>query len=459
MATKDLAQWAIQLNYQDLHPKVVTMAKYCILDTIGSALAGADTPVAKIVREFALEGACQGKASVWASHNQTRADLAALVNGTMAHALDFDETNYSSIAHPSSVVLPAVLSQAQYDTCSGQELLTAFVIGYEITGKLGAAVNPETYLKGWWTTSLLGTIGAAAAVARLSRFDTDQMTMALNLAASQAAGVISNFGTMAKPFFAGKAAQNGLTAARMASMGLTAATNLLDSEGAFFALITDGGVKDALTKIGTPYELIEPGVAFKRFPSCSATHAAVDAVIKLATAYDLKPEDLLRIRCEITPQVDYCLIYDEPNSLDEARFSLPVCVAQAFKYRDLPPVCFSTEELKDPVLQKLMKRIVKTVHRDFEPGGKNFYPDAPEASRIVIETKDGRVLSETVLHAKGSKQNPLTEKELIEKYRRLASPVLPENNIAEIEELVFTLETQEQAERLAQVMEERIDER
>jgi len=194
---------ATQIDFHDLPPEVVAMAKYCILDTIGVALAGADTPVVRIVREFALEGACQGKASVWASRKKTRA------------------------------------------------------------------------------------------------------------------------------------AQNGLTAAGMANMGLTAAANLLDSEGSFFTLTTDGGAKDALTKIGSPYEMTEPGVAFKRFPSCSATHAAVDAVIELATAYDLKPEEIQRIRCEVTPQVDYCLVYDEPGIPDEARFSMPACVAQAIRYRDL----------------------------------------------------------------------------------------------------------------------------
>jgi len=453
MTSKYLSGWATQLNYKNLPLKVVDMAKYCILDTIGSALAGADAPAVKIVRKFALDGVDQGKASVWANRHHTRADLAALVNGTMAHALDFDETNYSSIAHPSSVVLPAILSLTPYETCSGQDLLTAFVIGYEITGKLGAAVNPGTYNKGWWTTSLLGTIGAAAASARILRLDTDRMTWALNLAVSQATGIISNLGTMAKPFSAGKAAQNGLTAAKMAGMGLTAATDLLDSKGAFFKLFADGTAKDVLSEFGNPYELIDPGVAFKRFPSCSATHAAVDAVIGLATKYDLKPEDVKSIRCEITPLIDYCLTYDKPGNPDEARFSLPACVAQALRYRDLPPACFSTTELQNPALQRLMKRVVKTVHHDFEAGGKEFYPDAPEASRVVLETKGGRTLSQTVLNARGGKKNPLTKKELINKYRRLASPVLPAKNVAKIEETVLNLETLKQAEQLSRLME------
>lgn len=439
--THSIARWILNTGYHDFSEDVKLSAKRCILDTIGVALAGSRAEASNIIMEYALHESAVGKSLIWGSGIRTSPGLAALTNGTMAHALDFDETNYSSIAHPSAVILPAVLAAAEVLNCTGEEFLSSFIVGYEVTSKLGRAVNPKAYEKGWWTTSALGTIGATTAVGHLWGLNQQQTEWALGLAIGQASGVRANNGTLAKPFQAGRAAQNGVLSAQLAQRGLTASPAAFEKTAGFFDVCVDGHYIDVTEVLGHPFDLVEPGVSFKQYPSCSASHAAVDALLGMISEHDLSWKDIASVICEVTPLVNMSLVYDSPAMPDEARFSMPFCIAAALKERQLPPSCFTQDYLKDSAVRGLMKKVTMTVAPNVSNGGQSFPLEGPEAARVIIETKGRQIFSKTVQHAKGGTENPLSWDELVNKFQHCVEPFFAGQEIDQIKEAVFGIES------------------
>ena len=439
--THSIAQWVQDTGYHDLPEDVTQSAKRCILDTIGVALAGSRAEVSSIVREYVLHESCVGNSLIWGSGVRTSPGSAALANGTMAHALDFDETNYSSIAHPSAVVAPAVLAVAEAVNATGEDFLASFIVGYEVTSKLGRAVNPTAYEKGWWTTSALGTIGAAAAVARLLGLSQKQTEWALGLAIGQASGVRANNGTLAKPFQAGRAAQNGVLSAQLAQKGLTASSMAFEKPAGFFDVCVDGNYKDVAEVLGHPFDLVDPGVSFKQYPSCSASHAAVDALLGMISEYELSWKEIASVTCEVTPLVNMSLVYESPTTPDEARFSMQFCVAAALKEKQLVSSCFAQDYLRDSVIRELMKKVTMKVAPNVSNGGQDFSLEGPEAARVSIETNDKQVFFKTVQHAKGGTQDPLSWDEIVKKFEYCAGYVLTEPRLDRVVKAILRMES------------------
>ncbi len=446
--TYNTAKWAAELEYDQLPQNVIQAAKYCFLDTIGVALAGSKTQPVLKVNEYVADNSSRGNSSIWGTEIQTTAELAALSNGTACHALDFDETNYSSIGHQAAVIVPALLALCQEHQYHGHDLLTAFVAGYEVMGKLGATVNPSTYLKGWWTTSLLGLAGAVAACSRLLRIDKEQMVMALGMGASFSSGLRSNFGTMAKPFGVGKTAMDAIILSKLAKIGLTTAPDHFDSDSLFLSLISDPTSADAFDNLGNPYELENPGVAFKRYPSCSATHAAVDATLSLINKYDFAADDVVSILCEIPPLVDTCLIYTNPDNIEHARFSLEACVALALCEGSLDESTFTAQKITDPEMRKVMKRVQRYIRDDFGSGQNIGDPQPNEPARLIVRLTDNRKLEKTVLFAKGNSENPLSNAELESKFTTLTRSSIPEDRAATLCQIVLNLESLQEVSSL-----------
>lgn len=450
--THSIARWIFNVGYHDFSEDVKQSAKRCILDTIGVALAGSKTDVSNIIREYVLHESCVGKSLIWGTGVRTSPGLAALANGTMIHALDFDETNYSSIAHPSAVVLPAVLAAAEVLKCNGEDFLSSFIVGYEVTCKLGRAVNPKAYEKGWWTTSMLGTIGAAAAAANLLRLNQEQTEWALGLAIGQASGIRANNGTLAKPFQAGRAAQNGVLSAQLAQEGLTASSTVFEKAAGFFDVCVGGIYQDVTELLGLPYDLVDPGVVFKQYPSCSASHAAVDALLGIISDRHLSWEHVISITCEVTPLVGMSLVYDSPTKPDEARFSMPFCIAAGLKERQLLPYCFDEDFLRDPVIRGLMKKVSMKVSPTHSTGEQGVFLKGPEAARVTIETDGKEVFSETVQYARGGIQDPLSWDDLVDKFRHCASSILEGSTIDQIVERVLRIESLNHASELVKLL-------
>jgi len=257
-------------------------AAAAVLDTVGVMLAGASEPAARIVQTVAVEEG-RGDCGIVGTALRASASHAALANGTAAHALDYDDMCFVSLAHPSAPLVAAAIAAAEAAGASGAALLDGYVVGFEVEGRLGRVMNPAHYERGWHCTSTIGTVGAAAAVARILGLDVPAIGHAIAIAASEASGLKENFGTMVKPLHAGLAARNAILAARLAAAGLTASAHALDGAQGFLAAMDSAtrSLDDAIADLGARWEIVDTGITVKLYPSCAGTHPSLDAVLDL----------------------------------------------------------------------------------------------------------------------------------------------------------------------------------
>src|SRR5262249_8155861 len=275
--------------------------------------AGATEPAARAVqRVVEIDGA--GPCAVFGTSLRASAANAALANGTAAHALDYDDMCFVSLAHPSAPLVPAAWAAAEIAGASGRALLDAYRAGFEIEGRLGRAMNPRHYQRGWHCTSTLGTIGAAAAASRLLGLDAGATGHALAIAASEASGLKENFGTMVKPLHAGLAARNGVLAALLARGGLTASEQAIDGpQGFLHAMDGEGGaLDDALADLGVRWEILDTGITVKLYPSCAGTHPSLDVILDLRREAGIAADDVDRVDIVVDSITPTVLIYERP---------------------------------------------------------------------------------------------------------------------------------------------------
>ena len=265
---------------------------------------------------------------------------AALANGVAAHALDFDDMCFVSLAHPSCALVPAALATAELVQASGSAIVDAYAVGFELECRLGNVMNPRHYHeRGWHCTSSIGTLGAAAAAARILGLDIDQTRHALGIAASSACGLKENIGTMVKPLHAGLAARNGVMAARLAREGFAASARALDGPQGYLAVMDSqgAGLDDAVADLGARWEILETGITVKLYPCCAATHPPLDALIELRRRESITPDEVDTIDVEVDSMTPRLLIYDRPATGLEAKFSMPFCAAAAIVHGRLVP--------------------------------------------------------------------------------------------------------------------------
>jgi 2-methylcitrate dehydratase PrpD len=401
-------------------PEARARAAAAMLDTVGVILAGAGEPASRIVqRVVAAEGGdgCR----VFGTSATASATGAALANGTAAHALDYDDMCFVSLAHPSAPLVPAAFAAAEVARASGTALLDAYVVGFEIEGRLGALMNPRHYQRGWHNTSTLGSIGAAAAACRLLGLNARATGHALAIAASEACGIKENFGTMVKPLHAGLAARNGVLAALLAREGMTASTLAIEGPQGFLRAMDsqNTGIDDAIADLGSRWEIIDTGITVKLYPSCAGTHPSLDAILDMRRDVGFTAADVERIDVEVDSITPTVLIYDRPATGLEAKFSMPFCAAAAVVDGHLGLETFETAHLADPQIKALMERVTMTVDPAFDNGAP-----ALTQARVTIRLTGGRVMSRAANGARGYPANPATDAELDAKFLSCARRAL-----------------------------------
>src|SRR4051812_35040497 len=334
---------------------------------MGVTLAGAAEPAARIVQRV-VEQDGVGPCRVLGTALRASAANAALANGTAAHALDYDDMCFVSLAHPSAPLVAAALAAGEAAPASGAALLDAYVAGFEIEARLGRAMNPRHYQRGWHCTSTLGTIGAAAAASRLFGLNADAIAHALAIAASEASGLKENFGTMVKPLHAGLAARNGVLAALLARAGMTASAAAIDGPQGFLAAM-DGALlalDDVAADLGTRWEILDTGITVKLYPSCAGTHPTLDALLDLRRRERFAADDVEVIEIGVDPIVPTILIYDRPESGLEGKFSMPFCAAAAVVHGHVGIEPFDAVMLRDPAIAALQQRVAMRIDRTLD---------------------------------------------------------------------------------------------
>ena len=292
--TKVLARKSAALEYEDLPPEAREIARQCVLDYFGVALAGAGDELVRLVLDELTEAGGAPQASVVGHDGRLPALSAALVNGAAGHALDYDDVNMAMPGHPSVAILPGLLALAEQRRSSGRDVVTAFVAGYETACRIGMALQPGHYNLGFHSTGTVGAFGAAAACARLLGLDAEATAMALGIAGTQAAGLKSQFGTMCKPFHAGKAAQNGLLAARLAARGFSSRADIVECVQGF--ALTHGPDFAPDAALATPAAGLHLFAnLFKYHAACYLTHAPIECARRLREQYALTPENIAGI--------------------------------------------------------------------------------------------------------------------------------------------------------------------
>jgi len=444
--TERIADFIVATGFEQIPREAVDFGRGAILDCLGVTLAGSQDPSGKIVTEYVKELGGNPEAGVIGGGFKTSAPQAALANGTMAHALDYDDVAISWVGHPTAALLPAVLALGERGKLSGREVLEGYIIGFEGGAKLGAGIGPGHYAWGWHATVTLGTMGAAAAAAKMLRLDAPQTGMALGIATSLAGGTRQNFGTMTKPFHAGSAARNGVVAALLAKRGFTADEAILENPLGFCKLFSGGGdfdIAKATQGLGDPFDIVTPGVSMKPYPCCRFTHRCVDAILYLIKEYRPRAEDVERVACKTAEFVPQVVIHSRPRSGLEGKFSMQYCMAIALLDGEVGLRQFSDEKVLDPKAQELLKR-VEYVHPD------GLTPLHPEV--VTIKLKDGRELCHEVAIAKGDPGNPMGEEELAAKYRDCASFVLSPEDIQKSLDMVSHLEDLEDITELIDLL-------
>ncbi len=367
-----------KITFDDLPQDVVTIAEQCILDWLGCAIAGSREPLAAILLD--VFSGRKGGSTVIGSDVKLDAATAALLNGASGHALDYDDTSAAIGCHASAPVLPAVLAVAEEIGASGKTSITAFVVGVEIEGRIGSAIGPEHYAKGWHSTSTYGVFGAAAAVAYLLGLDDEQYGMAMGLAASQASGLKANFGTMTKPFHAGHAAERGTISALLAARGFTANQDAVGGSQGLFQAAGSGKADLEKLKIIKDRWLIRDSL-FKYHAACYLTHAAIEGTSQLKKE-TVDPE-MSSLTITVNPGLlDVCGIPTPTTGL-EGKFSLRGTVAMTLLGIDTSDSrSFNDETINRQDLQSLLPRI--TVETDDKLGQMQ--------ARVALVTKNQSAL-------------------------------------------------------------------
>jgi 2-methylcitrate dehydratase PrpD len=411
--TQELGRFVAGLTFEKLPKEAVEIARTGLIDTIATMIAGAHDPAPQLLRE-GLSPA-PGNASLYFSGETCAAPEAAWINGTAGHALDYDDVGCRG--HVSTVLVPAILAEAETLGLGGREMFAAYVAGYETWAELARRDPGHHHVKGWHPTGIFGAIGAGAACAALRRLDPDRATMAIALSASQAGGIMANFGTMTKPFHAGRAAHAGLVSARLAELGFTAAPDALEHPQGFLSAVSPEGKADRdgpCPAFGEEWRIVKQGLSIKKYPACYCTHRSLDGMLDLLAKHPLKPADIAQITVSLSQTHSLILRNHAPQTGLEGKFSMEFAMAAAVVSRRAGLGEYTDEFVRRPEVQELMRRVRLVTNENYDP----VQIGASLHDQVTVELANGeRLESEKVRRARGHAELPLGEAELFDKFR------------------------------------------
>lgn len=417
--SQQLAAYGRSISWRELPPAVQWRARLCLLDMLGATLAGAATPTASVGAALAARWGNGEAAHLLGRSQRASVPLAALANGMTCHALEMDDGHRYAIGlHNACTTTPAAMALAEEQGAALEELLAALVVGYEVAGRVGSAINPAHRQRGFHSTGTVGVFGAAAAAAYLRDLPVEKFTWALGIAGSASGGIFAflSDGSTSKHFHAGHAALSGVLAAELAAGGMTGPLAIFeDREG--FCRVYGGDVDPAVITRGLGERFELEHVYFKLHAACGHTFAPIDAALELRTAAGAGAE----VEHVLVRTYGAAAILDErqPRTRAAAKFSIPYCVAAAWLHGDVSEPRFTERSLADPALLALAAR-VDTME---DPELQADFPRT-RAARLEVALRDGRRLDTCVDLPRGMPERPATDDELLAKFRGLAEPVV-----------------------------------
>jgi 2-methylcitrate dehydratase PrpD len=449
---RQLAERITALRYEDLPPEAIHWSRVAVLDTLGVALAGSREAAPQLVEEVLELPSGRGPCLIFGTHRRATPLDAALVNGTAAHALDYDNTAANLGGHVSAVVIPALIAAAEAYGGSGRELLLAHVAGFE-TGRIGLGLNPHHTEKGWHPTWTVGVFAVTAACARMLGLSVAETETALALATSLAGGTKANFGTMTKPLHAGQCARNGLLAVLLARKGFTANPDAFEHKQGYFNIFNGPGNYDAariLAGWGDPFDIVAPGASYKLYPCCYSTHAAVEAALDLVRGHGPFSADAIARVDSWTPARGLAHTdRPEPNSALDAKFSVQYCVARALLDGQLVLEHFEDDAYRKPAIRSFLQRVHAAPYT-----GKLFSADDPFDAEVKVTLAGGRTLAAHVDRPLGrTVENPIPIARIKAKFENCARRALAPAAVAAVCEKIEALEHTDSVRELTALLE------
>jgi 2-methylcitrate dehydratase PrpD len=426
--TREIARFVVNLEGSGIPRHIYEHAKVAFADWLAVTVAGKDEPlVTKLIRLADLVGGEEQATIV--GHGLKKTVLqAALINGAASHALDYDDSLEIFHGHPSVTLFPALLALGEWKEKRGDDFLTAYIIGLQAGAAIGACTGIEHYLSGWHSTSTLGHFASAAGCARLLGLDEKQTIFALGIAGTQASGLKGVFGTMCKPFHAGRASQAGLMAALLAKDGFTSAEDILEGRFGFLQVLGGCFADEALNMLGKVWVI--PWLAQKYHASCHFTHSPVEATLEIVKKQGLCVDEIRSIRVLGSRLAIDAASKREPKTGLEGKFSISYCIANAVLRGDTGVGAFADEKVRDPSLRKLMESISVGVDSNL----------AELESQVIVETVGGKVFSTCADVLKQIPDLDTKKTKIAAKFRSLCTPELGTENTEQLLTTILSLE-------------------
>ena len=447
--TRELAGFVAGVRYRDIPAEAVSVIDMAFTDCIGVAIAGAIDPAPQLLKTMLAPAG--GEATLLVGEGRASALDAAWINGTAAHALDYDDVAQRG-GHPSAALVPAILAEAEALNASGEQMVLAYAAGFEVFADLARRDADQHHDKGWHPTSVFGSVGAAAACASLRGLDAGKTAMALGIGASQSSGLVSNFGSMTKPFHAGMAAHAGVAAARLADLGFTAAPDAIEHAPGLLHAVSPAGRMDIESPVraGMQWQICTTNrIGIKKYPACYCTHRPLDGMLDLLQRQKIDPAQVARVTVTYSPRNVTILRNHSPQTGLEAKFSIEFAVAAALIAGRAGLGELSDEFVRRADVQALMKLV--TAVADLRPN-----PDRPGyavSDRIVFELHDGTTLDTgPITQIRGDADLPLNSSELQAKFEdclQVGNPRLPARRLFDA---LMSLERVTHARNLGQLM-------
>ncbi len=429
--TAELARRAAAMAWRDLPDDLIERTKQCLLDWFAVTVPGAQEELTDILITEAIEDGATGPASLVGRREKVLPSIAALINGSASHALDYDDVNFSMHGHPTVTVVPALLALGEQKKVSGRLFVESFVAGYETAARIGLLVEPTHYAKGFHATATVGSFSATAAAGRMLGLDEQQLAVAFGIAATRAAGLKSNFGTMCKPLHAGTASEHGLRAARLAQKGFTARGDALECDQGFASSLSDSF--EAEKALGEPPQGWHlRNNLFKYHAACYMTHAPIECAKEIRLKSNFPPERVKKIVLRLDAAADRVCNIPNPTSGLEAKFSLRQTVAMALAGINTAALdTYSAEITQEPRIKALRDKVAI-----------DFRTDVPHAlAEMAIELDDGTTLEAS--HDAGVPWSDVAKQRraLETKFDGLVTPILGAAGARHLHETIDRIDT------------------
>ena len=414
-STRVLARFIAETGPEVVPPEVLHQGKRCLVDWLGVALVGAAEDGSQILARVSTSLGAAGKGTVVGQRVRLSYPFAALVNGFQSHVLDYDSTYNPgrTTVHGNAPVWPAVFAVGEWLHASGRDALLAFILGWESQVRIALGAGREHYDVGWHVTGTVGHFGAAAAAARLMDLDTTRVMHALGTAGTQAAGLKQVYGSMGKAFHPGKAAMDGLLAAALTREGFTSTEVILEGKVGFWNVLSTGGDAAFATHgLGESWELLSDG--FKAYACGSLMHPTIDAIIALRREHDLSPHDVVSIEPHVHPYLSWVMAKEKPVTGLDGKFSSYHCAAVAMVDGTAGINQFTDERVNAPEVVAMRDRVRFSYDESL----------SKDTATVSLLLRDGRTLTHSTRHNKGTPANPMSDDELSAKFSDLASATL-----------------------------------